>query len=128
MYILTCSQRQTPQRARPSGQPFRIFFSSPRADEDYESALLTQTSAAREISHVESDYTPSALYNYEMWMLKPKANVKKTKVTYKTKTGKWASKWVTSVPYGSIVFYRDASGRMREMFDPSEWELIAGPP
>ncbi|KAH6651289.1 hypothetical protein F5144DRAFT_559036 [Chaetomium tenue] len=103
-------------RARPSGEPFRIFMSNPAAEKDIEDnkGKITRTSAIREIVNSVS-YMPGAACNYEVWRLNPRANQR------------GIARGAKSTPYGSIVFYRDTNGAMREFFDPLEWECIAKP-
>ncbi|KAJ1706292.1 hypothetical protein NYO67_11565 [Aspergillus flavus] len=89
-------------RQRKSGEPYRLFFSDPKADQDTDN----YKSAIRRV--FQSGEKPNgSSYKYEAYKLKARK-----------------ADDVDDVPWGSIVFYWDKAGHMRETWSNTEWERI----
>ncbi|RYP92963.1 hypothetical protein DL770_000923 [Monosporascus sp. CRB-9-2] len=91
-------------KTRPSNEPFRLFFSDPKADQEQngnESAIrrVLKSPELWPIVAEKSRY-------YKAYKLKSRGNTEK------------------DVARGSILFYKDTNGHMREIWSQDEWEEI----
>jgi hypothetical protein len=93
---------------RSGGQPFRLYFSDPDVQEDYQQTggkwMRSPVKKILNMGLLSSD-EDGDLY-YEMYRLKkPPANV------------------TTRVGYGSILFWLDNHGNVMDTHHPGEWDL-----
>ncbi|UKZ80358.1 hypothetical protein TrVFT333_008116 [Trichoderma virens FT-333] len=91
-------------KTRPSNEPFRLFFSDPKADQEQngnESAIW-RVLKSPELCPIVAE---KPRY-YKAYKLKSRGNTEK------------------DVARGSILFYKDTNGHMREIWSQDEWEEI----